>query len=163
MRLFLIFLTIVFHSKAYFFACIMTFIGCYFRIAKAWSAETLYAVPSIVKASFTWWMRPSIRELSVSPFSLALPYFILERFSIFFFTYTECPNKFLMRTFSENLKIGLEEIEKLKEDIKWCQKLTLETWNWKVMKNIWSAERILFSKRLDFQAKSQSWKRRRKR
>ena len=44
-------------------------------------------------------------------------------FSIYIFTYTECPNKFLMRTFSENLnlkdlKIGLEEIEKLKKDIK---------------------------------------------
>ena len=58
------------------------------------------------------------------PFSLALPYFILECFfSIYIFTYTECPNKFLMRTFSENLnlkdlKIGLEKIEKLKKDIK---------------------------------------------
>ena len=55
------------------------------------------------------------------------------------------------------------EIEKLLKDPKWCQKLTLETWNWKVMKNIWSVEHILFFKRLDFQAKSQSWKRRTKR
>ena len=44
----------------------------------------------------------------------------------------------------KKLKIGLEEIEKLHKDPKWCQKLTLETWNWKVMKNIWSAEHILF-------------------
>ena len=37
-------------------------------------------------------------------------------------------------------KVGLEEIEKLENDTKWCEKLTLETWNWKVMKNIWSVE-----------------------
>ena len=60
-------------------------------------------------------------------------------------------------------KVGLEEIEKLENDTKQCEKLTLETWNWKVMKNIWSVEHFLFSKRLDFQAKSQSWKRRTKR
>ena len=40
------------------------------------------------------------------------------------------------------VKIGLEEIEKLHKDPKWCQKLSLETWNWKVMKNIWSIEHI---------------------
>ena len=57
------------------------------------------------------------------------------------------------------LKIGLEEIEKLYKVPNRYQKLTLETWNWKVMKNIWSLEHILFSKRIDFQAKSQSKKR----
>ena len=40
-------------------------------------------------------------------------------------------------------KVGLEEIEKLEIDTKRCEKLTLETWNWKVMKNIWSVEHIL--------------------
>ena len=61
------------------------------------------------------------------------------------------------------VKVGLEEIEKLENDTKQREKLTLETWNWKVMKNIWFVEHILFSKRLDFQAKTQSWKRRTKR
>ena len=60
-------------------------------------------------------------------------------------------------------KVGLEEIEKLENDTKQCEKLTLETWNWKVMKNIWTVGHILFCKRLDFQAKTQSWKRRSKR
>ena len=60
-------------------------------------------------------------------------------------------------------KVGLEEIEKLENDTKQCENLTLETWNWKVMKNIWAVEYILFCQRLDFQVKSQSWKRRTKR
>ena len=58
-----------------------------------------------------------------------------------------------------SLKIGLEEIEKLWKDPKRCQKSTFETWNQKVMKNIWSVEYFLVSKRLDIQAKSQGWKR----
>ena len=46
---------------------------------------------------------------------------------------------------------------------KQSQNLILEPRNWKVMKNIWSIEHILLSKRLDFQTKSQSGKRRTKR
>ena len=61
------------------------------------------------------------------------------------------------------VKIELEEIEKLENDLKWCENSTSETWYWKVMKNIWSVEHILFCKWLDFQAKTQSWKRQTKR
>ena len=57
-------------------------------------------------------------------------------------------------------KVGLEEIEKLENDTKQREKLTLETWNWKVMKNIWFVEHFLLSKNLEFQARSQSQKRR---
>ena len=55
-------------------------------------------------------------------------------------------------------KNRLQEIEKIYKGPKWCLKLTLETWNWKIMKNIWSVEQILFCKRLDFQAKTQNEK-----
>ena len=70
-----------------------------------------------------------------------------------------------MSTYSRNIqievrKLGLEQIEKLSNPPNWSQNLILETWYWKSVKNISSMERILLSKKLDFQAKSQSQVRR---
>ena len=52
--------------------------------------------------------------------------------------------------------VGLEQIEKSYNDPKWYLNQTLQPRYWKTMKNKWSIEHILFCKRLDFQAKSQS-------
>ena len=59
--------------------------------------------------------------------------------------------------------VGLGEIEKSEYAPKWYLKLSLQPWYWKTMKNMWSIEHFLLSKRLDFQTKSQSEKRRTKR
>ena len=56
-------------------------------------------------------------------------------------------------TWSLPKKVGLEEIEKYKVGIKLLEKLNVDTYNQKVVKNTWFTESILFSKIIDFISK----------
>ena len=91
--------------------------------------------------SYTWFIEPSKLDFmavetlqSTAAFMLQLahwgktPFYVHKvNFHFSMFTFSVQTSSVCLHYLAK--KIGLEEIEKLWKDQKWCQKSTLETWN----------------------------------
>ena len=55
------------------------------------------------------------------------------------------------------LKVGLDLFDKSYNGQKHDQNLSLETCHWKVMKNTWPTEDVIFCQNLDLNGKIKSW------